>query len=75
MANPVLRDRLDQLIFVLEAEGEVDGREGAWMDRRARPGGRVEIKASETGTGKYEDRTVVQPRPQGRTAASKAIPR
>ena len=41
MANPVLRDRLDQLIFVLEAEGEVDAAEKVRMDRRARPGGRV----------------------------------
>jgi hypothetical protein len=61
MANPVLRDRLDQLIFMLEAEGEVDAAEKVrgWtgeLDQEAAS----EIKASETGTGKYEDRTVAQ---------------
>ena len=72
MANPVLRSTRPTH---LRAGGRGRGRRGekvrGWtgeLDQEAAS----EIKASETGTGKYEDRTVVQLKTLRRTAASKA---
>jgi uncharacterized protein involved in exopolysaccharide biosynthesis len=57
----VLRDRLDQVIFALEAEGEFDAatRVRGWLDEVEKEVA-AEVKAADTGTGPYEGRTKAQ---------------
>ncbi len=61
MANAALRDSLDRVVFALEAEGEFDAadRVRGWLSE-VENDAVAEVKATETGTGKYEDRTKAQ---------------